>query len=121
MTQTLRHSVVAAFREQLSGRLVSLSDGCYEKARKVWNGRIDRRPCLIAFCASEDDVTAAIRFARQHELLVSVRSGGHSAAGTAVCDDGLVIDLSLMKAIKVDAVVCTATAQGGALWRDLDR
>jgi len=65
-------------------------------------------------------VIAAVRFAREHELPVSVRGGGHSAAGTAVCNDGLVIDLSLMKAIEVDAAACTADAQGGALWRDLD-
>ena len=121
MTRTLRHGVVAAFREQLSGRLVSPSDACYDKARRVWNGRIDRRPFLLAFCANEADVIAAVRFAREHELLVSVRCGGHSCAGTAVCDDGLVIDLSLMKEVEVDAEARIANAQGGALWRDLDR
>ena len=121
MTRTLRHGVVTAFREQLSGRLVSPSDARYDKARRVWNGRIDRRPALIAFCANEADVIAAVRFAREHELLVSVRCGGHSCAGTAVCNDGLVIDLSLMKEVEVDAEARTANAQGGVLWRDLDR
>jgi hypothetical protein len=120
MTRTLRHVVVAAFREQLRGRLESPPDASYEKARSVWNGRIDRRPSLIAFCANDNDVVAAVRFAREHELLASVRCGGHSAAGTAVCDDGLVIDLSLMKSIEVDVAARTANAQGGALWRDLD-
>jgi FAD/FMN-containing dehydrogenase len=119
--QTLRHGVVAAFREQLSGRLVSPTDTGYDKARRVWNGRIDRRPALVAFCANDGDVMAAVRFAREHELLVAVRCGGNSAAGTAVCDDGLVIDLSLMKSIEVDVAARTANAQGGALWRDLDR
>jgi FAD/FMN-containing dehydrogenase len=121
MTRMLRHGVVAAFREQLRGRLVSPPDTSYDKARRVWNGRIDRRPSLIAFCANDDDVVTAVRFAREHELLASVRCGGHSAAGMAVCDDGLVIDLSLMKSIEVDVAARTANAQGGALWCDLDR
>jgi FAD/FMN-containing dehydrogenase len=119
--QTLRHGVVAAFREQLSGRLVSPADAGYDKARRVWNGRIDRRPALIAFCASDREVMAAVRFAREDELLVAVRSGGHSAAGTAVCNGGLVIDLSLMKSIEVDVAARTVNAQGGVLWGDLDR
>jgi len=119
--RTLRHGVVAAFREQLSGSLVLPTDAGYDKARRVWNGRIDRRPTLIAFCTNDGDIMAAVRFAREHELLVAVRCGGHSAAGTAVCDDGLVIDLSLMRSIEVDVATRTANAQGGALWRDLDR
>jgi FAD/FMN-containing dehydrogenase len=117
----MRHGAVAAFREQLSGRLVSRNDAGYDKARRVWNGRIDRHPALVAYCASEDDVMTAVRFAREHELLVAVRGGGHSCAGTAVCNDGLVIDLSLMKAIEVDAGAPTVSAQGRVLWRDLDR
>jgi FAD/FMN-containing dehydrogenase len=121
MTRTLRHGVVAAFREQLHGRVMSPLDAGYNEARKVWNGRIDRRPALIAFCADEREVTAAVHFAREHDLLAAVRCGGHSVAGTAVCDDGLVIDLSLMKSIEVDAAGGHANAQGGALWRDLDR
>ena len=121
MTRTLGYGVVAAFREQLRGRVASPLDAGYDKARRVWNGRIDRRPALIAFCADDSEVTAAVRFAREHDLLVAVRCGGHSAAGTAVCDDGLVIDLSRMKAIEVNTTDRTANAQGGALWRDLDR
>src|SRR5262245_7797637 len=112
---------VAAFREYLRGRLVSPQDAGYDAARKVWNGRIDRRPGLVAFCADQGEVAAAVRFARAHDILVSVRGGGHSCAGTAVCDDALVIDLSLMKTIEVDAAARSARAQGGVLWGELDR
>src|SRR6516165_4242159 len=121
MTRPIRLGAVAALREQLRGRLVSPDDTRYDAARKVWNGRIDRRPSLVAFCADEKDVVVALRFAREHELLVAVRGGGHSCAGTAVCDDGLVIDLSPMKAIEVDAAARSAQAQGGVLWGELDR
>ena len=111
----LRPSAVAALREHLHGPLVSPDDADYNTARRVWNGRIDRRPALVAFCADEADVVAAVRFAREHSVLVAVRGGGHSCAGTAVCDDGLVIDLSLMKTIEVDAADRSASAQGGVL------
>jgi len=121
MTRPIRLGAVAALREHLRGRLISPNDTGYDTARRVWNGRIDRRPSLIAFCADEKEVVVALRFAREHELLVAVRGGGHSCAGTAVCDDGLVIDLSLMKAIEVDAAARRAQAQGGVLWGDLDR
>src|SRR6516162_7527648 len=115
MTRPIRLGAVAALREQLRGRLVSPDDTRYDAARKVWNGRIDRRPSLVAFCADEKDVVVALRFAREHELLVAVRGGGHSCAGTAVCDDGFVIDLSHMKAIEVDAAARSAQAQGLAV------
>src|SRR5262249_8562468 len=103
---------VAAFRERLRGRLVSPQDAGYDAARKVWNGRIDRRPGLVAFCADQSEVATAVRFAREHDILVSVRGGGHSCAGAAVCDDALVIDLSPMKTIEVDAAARSARAQG---------
>jgi FAD/FMN-containing dehydrogenase len=93
----------------------------YEEARRVWNGAIDRRPALIARCAGADDVAEALRFARERELLVSVRGGGHSVAGYGVCDDGLMIDLSLMKRIEVDPEARVARAAGGVLWGELDR
>jgi FAD/FMN-containing dehydrogenase len=121
MARILPVGAIHAFKERLRGRLVCPDDNGYETARKVWNGRIDRRPAFIAFCADDADVVASVRFAREHELLTAVRSGGHNVAGTAVCDDGLVIDLSLMKAIEVDATQCRARAQGGVLWGELDR
>ena len=92
----------------------------YEEARRVWNGAIDRHPALIARCAGADDVVEAVRFARDRDLAVSVRGGGHSVAGHGVVDGGLMIDLSLMKAVRVDPEGRTARAAGGVLWRELD-
>src|SRR5262249_32307860 len=121
MPLPIRPGAVAALRERLHGRLVSPDDIGYDTARKGLDGRIDSRPSLIGFCADEKEVVVALRFAREHELLLAVRGGGHSCAGTAVCDDGLVIDLSLMKAIEVDAAARIVQAQGGVLWGELDR
>ena len=89
MTRMLRPSAIAALRQHLHGPLVSADDADYNTARRVWNGRIDRRPALVAFCADEADVVAAVGFAREPGVLVAVRGGGHSCAGTTVCDDGL--------------------------------
>jgi FAD/FMN-containing dehydrogenase len=92
----------------------------YEAARKVWNGAIDRRPACIARCRGTADVAAVVRFAGDHGLEIAVRGGGHNVAGTAVCDDGIVIDLSEMRAVSVDPVRRAALVQGGALWGDVD-
>ena len=92
----------------------------YDAARAVWNGTVDRRPRLIARCRGSADVAAAVRFARECDLEIAVRGGGHNVAGTAVCDDGIVIDLSAMRAVSVDPVGRTAHVQGGALWGDVD-
>ena len=92
----------------------------YDDARAVWNGTIDRRPRLIARCSRTADVAAAVRFARDRDLEIAVRGGGHNVAGTAVCDDGMVIDLSAMRAVTVDPVERIARVQGGALWGDVD-
>ena len=89
-------------------------------ARRIWNGAIDRRPACIARCTGVADVVAAVRFARDRGLEVAVRGGGHNVAGTAVCDGGIVIDLSAMRAVSVDPVERTARVQGGALWGDVD-
>lgn len=106
---------------QLQGELVRPGDTAYDQARRVWNGSINRLPGLIARCASRDDVIAAVRFARRNNILVAVRGGGHSFPGHSVCDDGLVIDLSLMNGIRVDPDTRTARVQAGALLGDLDR
>jgi FAD/FMN-containing dehydrogenase len=92
----------------------------YDDARAVWNGTVDRRPRLIARCGGTADVAAAVRFARARDLEIAVRGGGHNVAGTAVCDDGIVIDLSAMRAVSVDPVERIAQVQGGALWGDVD-
>ncbi|MFQ5890994.1 MAG: FAD-binding oxidoreductase [Gemmatimonadota bacterium] len=107
---------IQGFREPV---LVPGDEG-YEEARHVWNGAIDRRPALIARCTGTADVIAAVRHARERDLLVAVRGGGHGVAGSAVCDEGIVIDLSPMKGIRVDPTAGTATAQPGVLWGELD-
>ncbi|MCW5658913.1 MAG: FAD-binding oxidoreductase [Burkholderiaceae bacterium] len=102
------------------GRLIGADHADYDSARALWNGAIDRRPRLIARCCGSADVIAAVRFAREHDLEIAVRGGGHNVAGTAVCDDGIVIDLSAMRAVRVDPAGRRAWVQGGALWGDVD-
>lgn len=108
-------------RNRLSGSLLGPADEGYDEARTIWNAMIDRRPALIARCTSTADVQLAVNFANRHELLVAVRGGGHNIAGNAVCDDGIMIDLSPMKAIKVDSKKRVAEVQPGATLGDLDR
>jgi FAD/FMN-containing dehydrogenase len=102
------------------GEAIAPEDEGFETARAVWNGVVDRRPRLIARCSGTADVVAAVRFAREHDIEIAVRGGGHNVAGTAVCDDGIVIDLSAMNAVSVDPVGRVALVQGGALWGDVD-
>jgi FAD/FMN-containing dehydrogenase len=104
----------------LEGKVVRPADPAYDEARKVWNGAIDRRPGAIVRCAEVSDVVTAVRFARERELLVAVRGGGHGVGGHAVCDGGLVIDLSPMKAVEVDPSRRTARAAAGVLWGEFD-
>ncbi|MDQ4098246.1 MAG: FAD-binding oxidoreductase, partial [Actinomycetota bacterium] len=113
-------SAAAHLKASLQGDLLLPGDAPYDETRKVWNGLIDHRPALIARCARVTDVVAAITFARQHDLLVSVRGGGHNIAGKAVCNGGLMIDLSGMRRIAVDPVKRTARVEGGAKLGDLD-
>ena len=117
----LNDTAIAGFRANLHGDLILPSDSRYEEARKVFNGMIDKRPALIARCAAAADVIAAVKFARDTDIPVAVRGGGHGVTGNALCDDGLVIDLSAMKRVRVDADKRTAIAEGGATWGDFDR
>src|SRR6187200_340860 len=110
----------AELRTRFRGALLRPGEEGYDEARRIWNGAIDRRPALIARCAGADDVVEAVRFARERELELSVRGGGHAVAGHAVCD-GLMLDLSLMKAVQVDPAARTVRAAGGLLWGELDR
>ncbi len=112
---------VAELRSRFRGALLRPGEEGFDEARRVWNGAIDRTPAVIVRCAGADDVVEAVRFARDRDLLVSVRGGGHSIAGHSVCDGGLMIDLSLMKSIRVDAGRRTVVAAGGVLWGELDR
>jgi FAD/FMN-containing dehydrogenase len=113
--------VVRSLDGGFSGDLVAPGDPDYEVRRRVWNGMVDRRPALIARCGTEDDVVAALAAARHHGLVVAVRGGGHNVAGHASCDGGLVIDLSALKAIEVDAAARTARVAPGVLLGELDR
>ena len=110
----------ADLSRQFRGALIRPGDAIYDAGRRIWNGAIDRRPALIGRCTGVADVRAAIRFAREHELLVAVRGGGHNVAGTAVCDGGIVIDLSPMKGMSVDPRARVARAQPGLLWGEFD-
>jgi FAD/FMN-containing dehydrogenase len=102
------------------GRLIHPDHADYDTARALWNGAIDRRPRLIAQCIGTADVVAAVRFARDQDLEIAIRGGGHNVAGTAVCDNGIVIDLSAMRGVRVDPAGRRAWVQGGALWGDVD-
>ncbi|MHA1961356.1 MAG: FAD-binding oxidoreductase [Candidatus Thorarchaeota archaeon] len=106
---------------QIQGDVLLPSDDDYDKARKIWNGMIDKRPALIVRCAGPADVIDAVKFARTHNILVSVRGGGHNVAGNALVDNGMVIDLSQMRGIHVDPKSRTARAQAGATLGELDR
>src|SRR3954454_2985756 len=121
MTSNLQDAWVERLQSTFLGRLVSPGSEDYERARRIHNGMIDRRPALIARCAAASDVVQAVNFARQRELMVSVLGGGHGVSGLAVCDGGLMIDLSGMKAVTVDRGLRTARADAGATWADFDR
>jgi len=95
------------------GDLIQSSDAAYESARKVYNGMIDKRPRLIARCADVADVIAAVRFGVDNGMLTAIRGGGHNGAGLGICDDGLVIDLSLIKYVHVDSAARTVRVGGG--------
>src|SRR3974377_1997442 len=111
---------IQSFRSALRGQVIARTDPEYDNARKVHNGMIDRKPLLIARCADVEDVMAAVRFGRENDLLVSIRGGGHNAAGVGVCDDGLVIDLSGIRYTHVDPKNNTVRAGGGCTWADVD-
>ena len=113
-------STINAFRTEFTGRLILPEDSDYDSARSVWNGEINRRPAGIARCATAQDVVAAIAFARDQGLEISVRGGGHNFGGAAVCEGGLMIDLSGMRQVTVDPAARGAVCGGGATWAQLD-
>ncbi len=116
----LSGATITTFKASLRGELIEPGDQSYDTARKVYNGMIDRRPRLIARCADVADVITAVNFGREHKVLVAIRGGGHNAGGLGVCDEGLVIDLSPMRYVRVDPKRRTVLAGGGALWGDVD-
>ena len=113
-------STIAEFKQSLRGELIQLGDKNYDEARKVYNAMIDRRPGLIARCVDVADVITTVNFGRENNLLVSVRGGGHNAGGLGVCDNGLVIDLSLINYTHVDPAARTVRVGGGCTWIDAD-
>lgn len=117
---TLTEQTVGSLQETLRGPLLTRQSAGYDEARTIWNAMIDRKPALIARCVSAEDVVQAVRFARAHNLVVAVRSGGHNIAGNAVCDEGLLIDLSPMKAVQVNTESRTARVEPGATLGELD-
>jgi FAD/FMN-containing dehydrogenase len=114
-------AVIEEFRKGVRGPVLVPGDPTYDEVRQVWNAMVDRRPPVIVRCTGNADVIAAVNFAREQALPVSIRGGGHSAAGSAVHDDAVMIDLSLMNGVHVDPKTRTARAQGGAKWGDFDR
>ena len=119
-TTTIGDAHIEALRSGIRGEAILRDAKGYDAARRVWNGNIDKYPALIVRCAGPADVRCAVNFARNHELLVSLRSGGHSAPGYGTNDGGLVIDMSPMKGIRIDPGNRTAQVQSGALWREFD-
>src|SRR6056297_328788 len=117
---TVDEVTVAELREQFRGTVLEPGDEKYDDARAVWNGMIDRRPAVVAQCAGVADVMAAVDFGRENEMLVAVKGGGHHIAGDAVCDDGLVVDLSEMRSVRVDPDARTARVEPGATLADFD-
>lgn len=117
----LARSAVKDFQASLRGPLLMAGQDGYDRARQVWNGMIDRRPALIVRCSGAADVARSVQFARANDLLVAVRSGGHSTSGQSVCDGGLMIDLSAMRGVRVDPGAKRALVPGGSLLGELDR
>jgi FAD/FMN-containing dehydrogenase len=120
MPNPIAARIATQWSSRFDGRLLKLTDSEYAVARRVWNGMIDREPALIVRCATPNDIRTAVKLARAERLPVSVKGGGHSVAGTAVCDGGLMIDLSPMKQIRVDPVAKEAIAAPGLLWGEFD-
>jgi FAD/FMN-containing dehydrogenase len=118
--QQLREATLQPFEAALRGQLIRAGDAEYERARRVYNGMIDKRPALIARCHDVADVTLAVNFAREEQLLLAVRGGGHNGGGLGTCDGGLVVDLARMRGIRVDPVACTVRVEGGCTWGDVD-
>jgi len=118
--KSLSKNIIDGFRNSIQGELITPADIEYESARKLWNGMIDKKPVLIARCAGVADVISAVNFSKEHNLLFSIRSGGHNVSGSAIADGGLVVDLSAMRSVTVNPERRVAHAEGGVRLGDLD-
>lgn len=114
------HADAARLRQRLRGHVVLPEDNAYDDARRVWNGMVDKRPAMVVYCATPDDAAEVVAAARSHELPLAVRSGGHNVAGSSVCDDGIVADLSSMKTIAVDSERRIVRAEAGVTLGEFD-
>ena len=124
MNETKKSATEKSFnhlQSRLRGRLLAPNDAAYEEARTIWNAMIDRKPAVIVRAQAESDVAEAIAFASRNQMLISIRGGGHNIAGHAVCDGGVMVDFSEMKAVRIDASARRAFVQPGALLADLDK
>lgn len=118
---TLLNESIEKLKTSIKGHVVLPDDPNYDEVREICNAMIDRRPAVIVQCTQADDITQVIAFAREHKLELSVRGGGHSVAGTAVCDNGVTIDLSMMKNVRIDAHNRRAYVEAGATLGDFDQ
>ena len=114
-------AIINEFKAQFRGNVLLPGDAGYDDVRQIWNAMIDRRPALIARCTSAEDVVKAVAFGQANSLLISIRGGGHNIAGNAVCDDGIMLDMSLMKRVQVDANARKATVEPGCTLADFDK
>lgn len=117
----LEEAAVEEFKSSLRGELLRPSDDGYHEARTTWNAIIDRRPAIMARCLGVADVLTCVNFARERELALAIKGGGHNISGFAVCNGGLMLDMSLMRGVWADPTMRTARAQGGCLLGDVDR
>src|SRR5215468_1950898 len=109
----LNDNAIADFKTNLRGRLIQPGDKDYDEARKVYNEMIHKKPRLIVRCADVADIIRSVNFARDNNVLLAIRGGGHNAGGLGICDDGLVIDLSRIKYTRIDPAACNVTVGGG--------
>ena len=116
----MTEQAIAAFQQNLRGRLIQPTDADYDTARALYNGMIDKRPRLIARCVDTADVIAAVNFARDQNVLVAIRGGGHNGPGLGSCNNGLVIDLSMMKSVRVEPATKTVRVEPGCTSGDVD-
>ncbi len=117
----VHHGLIEELRKRHRGTVMTRNDPGYDDARRVWNAMIDKRPALIARCRTAGDVISAVNFARDNALPIAVRGGAHNVSGRATCTDGIVIDLTEMKGIRVDPVARTVRAEPGLRWGEFDR
>ena len=120
LVKNLEPELIEAFASQLRGEIILPENASYNETRKVYNGMINKHPGLFAMCVDVADVMGSVNFGRENDLLIAIRGGGHNGGGLGLCDDGLVIDLSGIKFIRVDTSNNTVRVGGGNLWGEVD-